>query len=49
MCLGSRLYPNKAKTKKKTNDDNFRRLKNIGTPEGHRSMTSQLNVIRKFD
>ena len=37
----------KAKLKKETNDDNFRRFQNTGTPEGNRSITPHFNVINK--
>ena len=37
----------KDKLKKKINDDNFRRMQNPGNPQGHRSMTSHFNIIKK--
>ena len=41
------MQTHKAKLKKETNNDNFRLIQKPGTPEGHRSMTSHLNVINK--
>ena len=47
MGIGARVQPQKAKLKKEADNDTLRRLQNTGTPEGHMSMTSHLNVIKK--
>ena len=47
MGLGAMFHTHKEKIKKETNDDTFRRIQNLGTPEGHRSMASHFNVINK--
>ena len=47
MVIGDRVQSHKDKIKKETDNDNFRHLKNPGTPEGHRSMISHFNVIKK--
>ena len=48
MVSGDRVQSHKAKLKKKTKNDIFGHIQNPGTPEGHRSMTSHFNVIKKF-
>ena len=47
MFIGDRVQSHKAKLKKETNNDTFRLIQKPGTPEGHRSMTLQFNVIKK--
>ena len=47
MGLGAMGQTHKDKLKKKINDDNFRRMQNPGNPQGHRSMTSHFNIIKK--
>ena len=47
MGIGARLQSHKAKLKKETSNYTFRCLQNPGRPNGHRSITSQLNVIKK--
>ena len=48
MGVGYRVQSHKDKLNKETNDDTFRCIQNPGTPEGHRSMISHFNVIKKF-
>ena len=49
MELEDRAHNHKSELKKDTNQDNFENLNNPVTPENHKSMTSQLNVIKKRD
>ena len=49
MGLVARVQSHKAKLKKETNNDNFRHIQKPVTPEGHRSMSSNFNVINKCD
>ena len=48
-CIGidDKVQSHKDKLKKKTSNDNFRIIWKPGTPEGHRSMKSNFNVINK--
>ena len=48
MGIGSRAQSHENKLKKETKYDTFRHHQNPGTPEGHRSMTSHFNFIKKF-
>ena len=47
MVIGDMTKTHKAKLKKETNDDNLTHIQNPGNPEGHRSMASHFNVIKK--
>ena len=48
MGIGAKFQSHKSKLNKETNDDTLNHIKNPGTPEGHRSMASNFNVIKKF-
>ena len=48
MGLEYRVQIHKSKLKNETNDDTFRRIQNPGTPQGHMSITSHFNVIKKL-
>ena len=47
MGIEARVQSHKAKLEKETNGGIFKRLQKPLTPEGHRSMTSHFNVIKK--
>ena len=49
MSLGDRVHHHKAKLNNDINNYTLRPMQKPGTPEYHKSMTSQFNVINKYD
>ena len=47
MGVGARVQSHKEKLNKETNDDNFGHIQKPRTTEGHRSVTSHFNIIKK--
>ena len=47
IVLVDRVNKHKAKPKKETNDDTFRRINKPGTPQVHSSIEAHFNIIKK--